>query len=83
MFLQHLNKTETSTPSLKNDVHLGSGKEFVKRSQSVSIDIRTYQGMIDHPGLSVEERYQIVNALWSMMVMFVDLGFNLQDAPSD
>ncbi|WP_339636220.1 hypothetical protein [uncultured Sulfitobacter sp.] len=83
MFLQHLDKLQASTPSLKNDVHLGGGKEFAKRSQSVKIDIKKYQDMIDHPGLSADERRQIVDALWSMMVMFVDLGFNLQDASSD
>lgn len=48
--------------------------------QGLEVDIAKYQTMIDDPALSEEEKRQFIEALWKILVTFVDLGFDLHSA---
>lgn len=44
---------------------------------SLGIDTAKYQAYLDDPSLSVAQKEEIVQALWSIIVAFVDLGFGV------
>ncbi len=56
-----------------------SGTE-IEENPTVSIDVKRFQRMIDDPNLSEEEKREIVLALWSLLITFVDLKFTLRTA---
>lgn len=43
----------------------------------LEIDVEKYQAMIDHPALSETEKRQFIDALWTVLITFIDLGFDL------
>lgn len=43
----------------------------------VSIDVEKYKSLIDDPTLSDAEKESFLQALWSIIVAFVDLGFGV------
>lgn len=47
---------------------------------SVGIDIEKYQAWLDDPDLTDNQKKQIIEALWSIIVAFVDLGFGVHPA---
>ncbi|MEO1361012.1 MAG: hypothetical protein AAFU81_11790 [Pseudomonadota bacterium] len=56
------------------------GVEFERRfgkRPHVEVDVEYYQDMIDDPDLNDEQKAQIIEALWSIIVTFVDLGFDV------
>lgn len=51
--------------------------------QYVTVDVEKYQAWLDDPDLTDKQKEQIVEALWQIILTFVDLGFGvapLQDA---
>ncbi|WP_141246512.1 hypothetical protein [Actibacterium ureilyticum] len=44
---------------------------------SLGIDTAKYQAYLDDPSLSEAQKEEIVQALWSIIVAFVDLGFGV------
>lgn len=44
---------------------------------SVTIDVEKYQHFLDNSGMNPEERRAFLEALWSIVVAFVDLGFGV------
>lgn len=46
----------------------------------LQVDVAFYQDMIDDPALCDEEKEQVIEALWSIIVAFVDLGFQVHPA---
>jgi hypothetical protein len=45
--------------------------------KALSLDVDYYQGLLDDPGLSAEEREAFIRTLWEMICAFVDLGFQI------
>lgn len=43
----------------------------------IKIDVAKYQAWLDDPALSDQQREQILEALWQIIVCFVDLGFGV------
>lgn len=43
----------------------------------VTVDIEKYQSYLDDPSLSVEQKEEFLQALWSIIVTFVELGFGV------
>lgn len=41
------------------------------------VDVDYYKEVLDEPGLSEEQKEQIITALWQIIVAFVDLGFGV------
>jgi len=41
------------------------------------VDVERYQHLLDDPALSEEQKQQIIEALWSIIVNFVELGFGV------
>lgn len=48
--------------------------------QSLQLDVAYYQELFDDPDLSETEKEQIITALWSIVVAFVELGFGVHPA---
>ncbi|MEI4233003.1 hypothetical protein [Roseovarius sp. D22-M7] len=48
--------------------------------KKLSIDVERYQHLLDKPGLSAEQKDQFLEALWSIIVAFVDYGYNVHPA---
>ena len=44
---------------------------------AISVDWERYREYLEAPDLSDEEKQQLIEALWSIMVSFVDLGFRI------
>ncbi|MEM8692608.1 MAG: hypothetical protein AAGG57_12085 [Pseudomonadota bacterium] len=57
---------------MKDDLRAGSGT-----SRSLRVDIAKYQAMLDAPDLDEERKRQFIEALWQVIVAFVDLGFQV------
>ena len=47
---------------------------------SVEIDTAKYQKYLDDPSLSEAQREEVLRALWSIMTIFVDLGWGVHPA---
>lgn len=47
---------------------------------SLEIDTAKYQAYFDNPSLSDAQKEEIMQALWSIIVAFVDLGFGVHPA---
>lgn len=43
----------------------------------ITLDIEKYQHFLDNSGMNPEERRAFLEALWSIIVAFVDLGFGV------
>lgn len=43
----------------------------------VTVDVERYQSYLDDPNLSVEQKEEFLQALWSIVVTFVELGFGV------
>lgn len=48
--------------------------------RTLSLDVKKYQAMLDAPHLSETERSQLLEAIWLLVVSFVDLGFEVKPA---
>jgi len=52
--------------------------EFEKSAQPiVTVDVKKYQAWLDGTDLSAKEKEEFLQALWSIVVMFVELGFGV------
>lgn len=61
-------------PALSKALGMALEKSSEKRIQ---IDTAKYQAYLDDPDLSDEQKEQIVEALWQIILCFVDLGFGI------
>lgn len=46
-------------------------------SRALRVDVAKYQAMIDDPSLSEDQKRDFIEALWQIIVAFVDLGFEV------
>ncbi len=44
---------------------------------NVQIDVEKYQAYLDDPSLSDAQKEEIIHALWTIIVTFVELGFGV------
>lgn len=44
---------------------------------SIAVDVEKYQSYLDDLALSDEQQEEVIRALWSLMVTFVELGFGV------
>lgn len=47
---------------------------------SLQLDLAYYQDLFDDPAMSEAEKEQMIKALWSIIVAFVELGFGVHPA---
>ena len=55
-------------------------KPAIAPRRGLPVDVAKYQGMIDDPDLTEDQKRQFVEALWTILVAFVDLGFELHES---
>ena len=48
-----------------------------RAGKSLEVDLDAYKAYLDDPALSDVQKDQIVDALWKIIVCFVDLGFGM------
>lgn len=54
------------------------GERFDLAARPVlTVDVQKYQALLDEPGLSEEQKEEFLQALWSIVVTFVELGFGV------
>ncbi|MEP4987401.1 MAG: hypothetical protein ABJV68_06880 [Paracoccaceae bacterium] len=53
-----------------------------KTRRALTLDVEKYQHMLDAPDLSDTEKRDLVNAMWSLVVSFLDAGIDVQPANS-
>ncbi len=53
------------------------GSKNHNQAASVEIDFNRYQEILDDPDLSAADKRQIIEALWQIIVQFVDLGIGI------
>lgn len=57
---------------------LGIGERFDLAARPIlTVDVKKYQALLDESGLSDEQKEEFLQALWSMVVTFVELGFGV------
>ncbi|MEM6974058.1 MAG: hypothetical protein AAF577_14755 [Pseudomonadota bacterium] len=66
-----MNKHIPHTPDLQDAVNRAA------RGRTIEVDVQKYQAYLDDPALSPAQKEQIIEALWSIMVHFVELGFGV------
>lgn len=44
---------------------------------ALTVDVARYAAMLDDPALSASERAEFIEALWEILVCFIDLGFHI------
>lgn len=44
---------------------------------TITVDVERYQAYLDDSGLTDEQKREFLQALWSIIVAFVDLGFGV------
>lgn len=54
-----------------------SGRFDASARPIVTVDVEKYQAYLDDPKLSEEQKEEFLQAIWSIMVAFVDLGFGV------
>lgn len=70
---------------MSNDVKNGGStggnrlaKDFDASARpTLTVDVRRYQSLIDDPALSEAQKEEVLRALWSIVVTFVELGFGV------
>lgn len=50
--------------------------------RALTLDVDVYQHMLDAPDLSIAQKTEMIEALWLLIVNFVDLGFEIQPEQS-
>ena len=55
----------------------GRAVEAFNNPREIQVDVERYQALLDHPDLSDEQRREILEALWLLVMTFVDLGFSV------
>lgn len=50
---------------------------FAPAKPIIAVDVERYQAYLDGSGLTVEQKEEFLQALWSIIVTFVDLGFGV------
>lgn len=48
-----------------------------RSSQIIEIDMERYQAMLDDPAMTEEHKAQVIEALWTIIVSFVDIGYGV------
>lgn len=48
--------------------------------RALTLDVALYQGLLDDPDIEEADKMAFLEALWSIMVAFVDLGFDVGPA---
>lgn len=48
--------------------------------RALELDVEMYDALLDSPELSADQRREFIETLWSIMVAFVDLGFDIRPA---
>jgi len=54
-----------------------AGSKNHNQSSAVEIDFERYQQILDDPDLNESDKRQIIEALWQIIVQFVDLGIGV------
>ncbi|MFC5583791.1 hypothetical protein ACFPOD_01605 [Nitratireductor kimnyeongensis] len=54
-----------------------SGRFDASARPIVTVDVEKYQAYLDDPNLNEEQKEEFLQAIWSIMVAFVDLGFGV------
>lgn len=44
---------------------------------ALRLDVALYQDYLDDPSMSEQDKHELITALWSIVVSFVDLGFGI------
>jgi hypothetical protein len=48
------------------------------RYKTLTLDAEKYQSMLDAPDVSEEDKAELIDALWQMVVSFIDLNIDFQ-----
>ena len=48
------------------------------RYKTLTLDAEKYQSMLDAPDLSEDQKAELIDALWQMVVSFIDLNIDFQ-----
>lgn len=61
----------------KGDNRNLSGRFDASARPIVAVDVEKYQAYLDDPNLSEEQKEEFLQAIWSIMVAYVELGFGV------
>ncbi|MGC1495436.1 MAG: hypothetical protein WA790_06480 [Sulfitobacter sp.] len=50
--------------------------------RALTLDVEKYQSMLDAPDMDEAQKTELLNAMWLLVVSFVDLGFDVRPANS-
>lgn len=52
-----------------------------KERPALHLDVKHYQNLLDAPDLSPSEQRQLIEALWTLIVSFIDIGYDVVPRP--
>jgi len=53
-------------------------QELPDRRCSLTLDAQKYQAMLDHPDISQSQKAELIQALWTFVISFMDLGYEIK-----
>lgn len=49
-----------------------------QRRRSLTLDAQKYQAMLDHPDVNQIQKAELIEALWTFVISFMDLGYEIK-----
>ena len=72
---------------MNHELNYGKVIDFVEarnhhelNRKRLEVDVERYQGYLDNSGISDEQKAEVLKALWTVIVAFVDLGYGVHPA---
>ena len=56
-------------------------KNNTSKCPSLSVDWEVYAAMLEDSDMPLDQQQKLVETLWSIVVMFVDLGYDIKPVP--
>ncbi len=62
----------------KNEITITNGAEVTKDWPALQLDVEYYQAFLDDEDITDEQKKELIETIWNIVVTFVDLGFGIE-----
>ncbi len=62
----------------KNEISITNGAEVTKDWPALQLDVEYYQAFLDDEDITEEQKKELIETIWNIVVTFVDLGFGIE-----
>lgn len=73
-----LKKIYNNDEGKKNEITITNGAEVTKDWPALQLDVEYYQAFLDDEDITDEQKKELIETIWNIVVTFVDLGFGIE-----